>query len=388
MFPQQFIDKVKESVDLVKLVSEYTELKKIGPYVYQGHCPHPDHGDSTPSFRVFLKGYKSETRINTYDTWACMGCHYGRKTNTTKDKVFGSDCIAFIQWIENKNWKESIIYLANKYQIPIPTDKNEKLYKNNKALAYSYMDNLNSVPLTYLKNRGLSEEDCFDWGIGFDGQKIIFPLLDRYKNVLGFTKRWIEVPEGANDKYKNSPNNPVFNKSMYLYGIHNLDENFKEIRITEGSMDVILAHKYGAKNVVATLGTAFTEGHMEIIKHYGLTPVFCMDGDPAGLKAINKAITLLAEHNIYCKILILPLSKDLADIAIELGENIEDYISNNAVTYGNYLIKDEVGLYLSQVNELKLRHYPNLIKILDKVPTQEEKNILKSYVKDIMHIDL
>ena len=85
MFPQEFIDQVKESVSLIKLVEEYTDLKKVGPKTYQGHCPHPDHNDSSPSFRVFEKGYKSGSRVNTYDSWACMGCHQGCKDENCKN---------------------------------------------------------------------------------------------------------------------------------------------------------------------------------------------------------------------------------------------------------------------------------------------------------------
>lgn len=379
MFSQEFINKVKDKVDIIKLIQEYTELKKVGPKLYEGRCPHPDHIDADPSFRVWEDS----------KSWACMVCHAGKKNGTFKN--YGSDCFAFMQWIDPikcKNWKDAIIFLARKYGIPIPTDKNAKLYKEKRELASCYMDNLNNVPINYLKKRGLSKDDCYNWGLGFDGRKIVFPLMDRYKNVLGFTKRWIEVPEGSNDKYKNSYNSSIFNKSLYLYGIHNLDESFKEIRITEGSMDVILAHKYGAKNVLATLGTAFTDGHVEIIRHYGMIPVFIFDGDEAGLKAINQSITLLAEHNIYSKLLILPTDKDLADLAIEQKENIEEYIEFNSITYGNYLIQKELNLYNAKVNELRLKTYPNILKVLEKVPTQSERKILKSYIKGITGMEL
>lgn len=386
MFPQYFIDNIKKNVKLVNLIGEYTDLQKAGPLVYKGNCPHPNHEDKDPSFRVWLKGYKNGSKVSKFDSWACMVCHYGKKGDQFENK--GSDCIAFIQWAENLSWKESVIFLANKYGIPIPTDKNEKLYKEKKNLAYSYMDNLKGESLNYLINRGLNKEDCFKWGLGFDGTKIVFPLLDRYRNVLGFTRRWVHLPEKCNDKYKNSCNSSIFNKSLYLYGIQNIDESFDEIRITEGPMDVILPDKYGLKNIFSPLGTAFTEGHVEIIKHYKKVPVFCMDGDEAGLKSINRSIEMLAANGIYSKILLLPQGKDLADIALEEKENIENYVTENSITYGNYLIQKELSLYQAKVNELKLKSYPNLIKILNKVPTQEERIILKSFVKSAMDVDM
>lgn len=386
MFPQSFIDNIKNNVSMLKLVGEYTELTKAGPYVYKCNCPSPDHVDKDPSFRIWLKGYKNINKVNKYDSWACMVCHYGKKGKAYENK--GSDCISFIQWIENKTWKEAVIFLANKYQIPIPTDKNEKLYKQKKNLAYIYMDNLIGESFTYLKERGLTKEDCIKWAIGFDGKKIVFPLIDRYKNMIGFTRRWLRLPKNCNDKYNNSCSSSIFNKSLYLYGIHNIDEDFDEIRITEGPMDVILSDKYGLKNIFATLGTAFTQGHVDIIKHYGKTPVFCMDGDEAGLKSINKSIEILANEGIYSKLLILPPGKDLADVALEEKENIENYVNQNSITYGNHLIQKEMNLYLSKVNELKLKSYPSLIKTLNKVPNQEERIILKSYIKKIFDIEM
>ena len=387
MFPQYFIENIKKNVNLVNLIGEYTELTKAGPLIYKGNCPHPNHVDKDPSFRVWLKGYKNVNKINKYDSWACMVCHCGKKGEQYENK--GSDCIAFIQWIEKKSWKDAVIYLANKNSIPIPTDKNEKLYKEKKNLAYSYIENLHGESLTYLKNRGLTEEDCFKWGIGFDGSKIVFPLLDRYKNVLAFTRRWLVLPiEKCNDKYKNSSNSSIFNKSLYLYGLQNIDENFPEIRISEGPMDVILADKYGLKNIFSSLGTAFTEGHIQIIKHYGMVPVFCMDGDDAGLKSINRSIDMLAIEGIYSKIVIFPAGKDLADMALEYKEGIEEYINDNAITYGNYLIQKELNIYHAKVNELKLKSYPKLVKVLSKVPTQEERTILKSFVKTSMGMDM
>lgn len=380
-FPQEFVDQVKETVDVVKLISEYTDLKKVGPNLYEGHCPHPDHHDSTPSFRVWTDS----------QSWACMGCHNGKKTESNKlYKNYGSDCIAFIRWIEPKyrNWRSAVIYLAQKYHIPIPTEENDLLYKHKKTMAYSLMYNLYGEPLKYLEDRGLTIKDCDEWMIGFDGQRITFPLFDRYKNILGFTRRWLHVPEGANDKYKNSSNSKIFNKSNYFYGIHNLDTEFDEIRITEGSMDVILANKYGAKNIVATLGTAFTQGHIDMIKHYGKIPVFCLDGDEAGLKAVNKAITLLAEQGVYSKILILPNGKDLADMSLELNEGIEEYIQKHSITYGTYIFNQTIGEYNSKVNEIKIKMMPEFRALLDFIPSEDEKIIIKSFIRNSMGIDI
>ena len=390
MFPQELIDKIKNEIDLLELAKEYTELKKAGSHVYKGICPNPDHNDTDPSFTVFKKGYKNGTKINSYDTWCCYGCHNGKKSNNSVDKNLGSDCIAFIQWIKKCDFNEAVLYLCKKYNIPVPKSKNYKILKKNKAMALKYYLNLKGEPLEYLKSRGLSFSDCREYGLGvtFDNERIVFPLFDRMNNILGFTKRWIHMNEDRDDKYRNSQNSEVFTKGMYFYNINHLDTDFNEIRITEGPLDAILASKYGAKNVVATLGTAFTEEHADIIKHYNMVPVFIYDGDEAGLKAINRAIVICAEKNIYCKILILPGGNDLADFSLLKKNNIENYIKENSVTYGNFLINNEIQKYLSKLNELKLKSYPKLLSVLKKVPDPSEKEILKAYIDNIMNIKL
>ena len=376
MYSQEFIDTIKEKVDLVKLVSEYVELKKSGSNIYIGKCPNKYHKDSTPSFRVWEKE----------QSWACMSCHNGKKG--VQYKNYGSDCIAFIQWIKNMSWIEAVQYLANKYDIPIPDEKNKELFIRQKNLCESYRYNLfakNSEGYKYLLDRGLNDDDINLWGLGFDGKKITFPLLDRYLNVLGFTKRWVKDKKDVKDKYRNSHTSSIFNKRMYLYGINLLDEDFPEIRIAEGPMDVILSNKFGAKNVVATLGTAFTEDHARLIKHYNKIPVFCFDGDEAGLKAIKRATEMLAEIGVYSKILLIPNNKDLADLSLELKEGIETFIEEKSITYGYFLVKETLQEYQSKIIELDMKYYPKVMSILSKVPSQEEKNILQSYMKSIMY---
>ena len=102
-FQRDFIDKIKESTNLVELVSEYTELKQEGRYIWRGKCPHPDHDDSTASFTI-------NTRTNS---WCCYGCHSDKKGINNN---YGSDCIAFIQWINQgkMNWVQSVEYLAKR----------------------------------------------------------------------------------------------------------------------------------------------------------------------------------------------------------------------------------------------------------------------------------
>lgn len=377
-FPDDFIEELKTKTNLVKLVKEYTQLREVGLGIWQGVCPHPDHNDDTPSFTVWQKS----------NSWSCYGCHSGKKGI---DGNVGSDAIAFVQWIENLNFRQAVVKLAEWNNIPIPNDKNQKEFRKNEALSFKYQKALykNLDVLEYLYDRGLDDNDIDSFYLGYDSynNRIVFPLYDKYKNIVGFNKRITEPNTKGEVKYKNSSNSDIFNKSNYLYGIHNLDDSFDEIRITEGSMDVILAQKYGVKNVVATLGTSFTEQHAKAIYKTGKTPVLIFDGDSAGKKGLYKALSYFESLGVYCKIVELPLGKDLADMANEMKFNLEKYIKDHSLTAGYLQIKNIINSYQSSLYELKLYTAPKIEEVLNFVP-YTEKRILKSFVKDELNISL
>lgn len=377
-FPDSFLQELKEKTDLVQLVNQYTKLKKVGLGVWQGVCFQPDHDDGTPSLTVWEK----------HNSWACYGCHSGKKG---VDGNLGSDAIAFMQWAENLEWRPAVIKLAEWNDIPIPTDKNQKELEKNYNLNKKYRKDLyrDEEVLDYLYNRGLDDIDLESWLLGYDNhnKRIVFPLLNKYKDIIGFNKRVVDPNYKGGDKYKNSATSTLFNKSNYLYGAHNLDKDFNEIRITEGSMDVILGHKYGLKNIVATLGTAFTEQHARAIAKTGMTPVLIFDGDDAGDSGITKALSYFEALGIYCKILKLPKGMDLADLSLDQKFGIENYIRRNAVTAGYLQIRDIVNDYNSSLYQIRLEYIPRLEEVMKYVPKTEER-MLKSYVKDELNINL
>lgn len=383
MLSQEFIDKVKQTIDIVELASEYTELKKVSPNVFQGICPNPNHEDKTASFTIFVDS----------QSWCCYGCHYGDKDINGN---VGSDCFALISWLEGCNFRQAVLKLAKRQGITVPTEKHTRVLKENQRLANFYKECLTPDTLKYLYGRGLDDKDIEEWQLGYDYEfefpeevtgRITFPLMDRYKTILGFTKRSLILAKGKKKKYKNSPNSETFNKSFYLYGIHNIDTRFNEIRITEGPMDVILGTKYKVKNLVAPLGTAFTENHAQVIKKLGLVPVFCMDGDESGMKSIKKSVDMLSKLGIYSKIYRVNENMDIADMALEYKESLEDMINLSSITYGNFISQEFILLYNSKLNELKQQFLPTARTLCDKIPN-EEKTIIKSSIENLMQIKL
>ena len=377
--PDSFIEELKAKTSLVRYVKQYTLLREVGLGIWQGACPHPDHDDSTPSFTVWEKT----------NSWACYGCHTGKKG---LDGNLGSDIYAFIQWIEGVNFVKAVHILAEWNNVPVPTDQNQKEYDRNYRLASKYQkDLLETEPhlLEYLYERGFDDCDIEQWMIGYDKatDRIVFPLLDTYKNVIGFNKRVVDKEYHGGDKYKNSVNSKIFNKSSYLYGIHLLDHSYREIRITEGSIDVALAKKYGVKNVVATLGTAFTEQHAKVISRMGLTPVLIFDGDEAGNKGLYKALAYFESLGVYCKIVRLPQGKDLADIASELKFGTENFLRRNSMTAGFLHVKDIIDEYNNSLYQLRIETIPKLEEVLKLVP-KTEKRYIKSFIKDELNISV
>lgn len=378
--PESFIEELKAKTDLVKFAKQYTELKQVGKGIWQGPCPHPDHNDRTPSFTVWQKS----------NSWSCYGCHSGKKG---VDGNKGSDIFAFVQWINKDNsFRKAVEAVAKWNGVAIPTDANQKLYDRNYKLALKYQRDLYETEdhvLEYLYERGLDDVDIEHWMIGFDKttRRIVFPLIDRYKNIVGFNKRTVDKDYKGGDKYINSPQSAIFNKSNYLYGIHELDDSCNEIRITEGSMDVVLARKYGVKNVVASLGTSFTEHHANLIYKLGKTPVLIFDGDEAGNKGLKKALAYFNALDVYCKVVKLTEGKDLADMSTELKFATENYIKQQSVTAGYVKVKDIINDYNNSLYEIRLETIPKLEEVMSLIPLAEKK-AMKAFIKDEMNITI
>lgn len=357
---KEFIDKIKNEINLKELVEEYTVLIYRGNNRWYGNCPHPDHLDKTPSFHI--KNNK----------WRCFACNKG------------GDCIDFIQWIHpnNLSWKESVIYLAKKYNIPIPEDKYEKEYERNKVIANKYSKDIGVEALNYLYSRGLSNDEIKKWNIGYDkySNRIVFPLYNKNNKIVGFNKRIIN--NNKNDsKYINSKTSDIFKKSSYLYGLNYINNKSEYIIITEGVIDVILSTKYGLDNVICTLGTALTKDHIPIIKSLNKTIVIIYDGDKVGKESTEKAAKLLLDNDIYCKTVFLPNNYDLADTSLKYRHKLKNYIESEMCTYGYHNAQNIINNYNKELYELKLKYQPQLDEIIKKIP-KKEKNTIRSFIEN------
>lgn len=369
------IDEIKEKIDIVEFIRNYVELKKVGSY-YRGLCPF--HSEKNPSFYV-----SPQKQI-----FKCFGCNRG------------GDVVTFYMMIENLEFKEAINRLREMLGLDIreaitEESKNvKKLLEINKIALNFYKKNLtkNKEVLDYIKKRGVSDKyiDYFDLGYANIGNelrdylfklgykledlkevgllndkkedkfqnRIIFPLIDYKKRIIGFAGRLFPEREYG-PKYLNSPDTKLFKKSSFIYGlVYAKDEILKnkEVIITEGQFDLILAFQNGIRNIVAISGSSFTEDQLRLLKRFCNKIVFALDNDQAGFNALLRAALLALKNDFEIENLDFGNYKDLG----EFFENNED---KNKIKRTSFI--DFVLNYFSK--NLDLEDIENKRVVLNKI---------------------
>jgi DNA primase len=191
--------------------------------------------------------------------------------------------------------------------------------------------------------------------------RIIFPIFDVKGKIIAFGGRIIEAQEQA-PKYLNSPETIVFNKSKTLYGLNIARKHIRhdsKLILVEGYMDVIMLHKYGVKNAVATLGTSFTKEHSRVIRKYVDELIICFDSDEAGQKATKRAIE--NTKGIIEKVRVIQL---------EEGYDPDDFISEKGYE-----------AFLHEINEAKASHMFLLDEVSKGLNLEEEYDLRDFIIK-------
>ncbi len=312
---QQAIEKIKDSLDIVEVISRYVVLKKAGRN-FQGLCPF--HNEKTPSFVV-----TPDKQI-----FKCFGCGEG------------GDVLTFLMKINNQSFNEVITEQALNLGIELPkfNQKNalnqkaerERLYdamdiaskffksnleSNQKALEYLEKRGIDEIAISkfslglapkgnfelknYLTNLGFTIDELSKAGLIYEKDNIFFdrfknriiiPIKDANSNTVAFGAR--AILDGQMPKYINSPESIIYNKSNILFGLNRAKEKIKEtdsVIFMEGYFDVISAHIGGVENAVATCGTALTPQHIKLISRFcpSRKIYLAFDTDSAGKKAIE-----------------------------------------------------------------------------------------------------
>ena len=397
---RDFINDLPNRVDIVGLINKRVALKKAGKD-YKACCPF--HEEKTPSFTV----------VPTKQIYHCFGCG---ESGGIIDFVMKYDHLAFVEAIETVAGESGISVIYD--QITKPVDMRFKRYnKLMEELSSFYQDQLKKSAakkkvVDYAKKRGISGSIAKRFELGFappgwtnlfDSYKnseesiqdllsmgmivpkkdkkddyydrfrdrLMFPIHNTKGSVIGFGGRVLSSKD--NPKYLNSPETPLFSKSKELYGLYHCRKYSRKIDaiiVVEGYMDVIALHQQGITNVVATLGTATTSSHLQILSRTAETIVFCFDGDKAGRDAAWKALKTslpALTSGLVIKFLLLPEGEDPDTLINSESANAFNKRVEEAQTLSSFLfehIKAEVPFNTIEGKTLFLEKSSALVNLV------------------------
>ena len=264
------------------------------------------------------------------------------------------------------------------------------------GLGYS-LDSWNSL-MNYLISIGYKNEDLIECGLfGYKSEtkkiydkfrkRVMFPIFDYRGNVIGFGGR---VLDDSLPKYLNSPDTLIFNKRQNLYGLNFARKEIKDrsVILVEGYMDLISLYQYGIKNVVATLGTALTDGQGSLIKRYADTVIISYDSDEAGIKATLRAIEILNKLDINVKVLNLKECKDPDEFIRKYGVLEFEKEIQNSTHYIKYKIDNLKRNFNIQKDEERVKFAKEASKIIKEIKSPVEVDYYTKYLSEQIDISV
>lgn len=363
-FEGRIADVILEKVNIVDLVSAYVPLKRMGRN-YKACCPF--HNEKTPSFVV------SEDK----QLYHCFGCGVG------------GNAIGFVMAQEHLDFLDAVEWIADKYHIDLEPyrkntsrgnqDQRKVLQDLSREVAIIYYKALkkSEKALQYLEQRKIEPDTAKQFAIGYASEgwddlvrsfpttkhkqlesigllskrkngsgyvdlfrdRLMFPIFNVQGKIVGFGGR---IFGDGQPKYLNSPESEIFSKSNLLYGLNFVkawSESQKRIVVVEGYLDVIQLHQAGFKGAVATLGTALTKQHGDILSRYTDEIVVCYDGDSAGIKAAIRSVEVLKNIKANVRVLILPNGLDPDDFIKQNGLDAFEELLKMAEPGLNFYLK-------------------------------------------------
>jgi DNA primase len=397
---EEDIDNLRESADIVDVISSYTQLKRSGGQSFKGLCVF--HSEKTPSMTVdSAKGL-----------FYCHGCGQGGNIYT------------FIQQVENLPFPEAVEWLARKSGFQLHYEESRpgeaqasgikaRLIETNKAASAFFHDKLMTSPdaaaaRDYLGGRGFGKDVASRWQLGYapgrdalcrhllskgfsqreiaqadlgrksdrDGslydtfrQRIIFPTWNLQGDVVAFGARAMGDQQ---PKYLNSSETPVFSKSRIMYGLNRAKSAIARgsALVVEGYTDVIALHEAGITEAVATNGVALGETHFELLKKFSSRAVLMFDADDAGKGATERGFGI--HHRIGLEVLVAPLppGRDPADVVKEDGAEGIQKVIESAQPLMEFKLEQTIGKLPLDTPEARSRAVGEVVKVLVLNPDQ------------------
>lgn len=417
----EFVERVNERTDIYSVVSQYVSLtQKSGRY--WGCCPF--HSEKTASFCI------SPDKGLFY----CFGCGAG------------GNAFKFLSLIENISYFEAVKLQAQRLGIDLPERKyspeeerrrreEKTLLKINESAQDFYHECLTKtargeVGRKYLAGRGITAEtiETFKLGYapdewemlltrltrqGFSPQqaaaagliakrksssgyydrfrgRIMIPIADVFGNAAGFGGRILNAEDDNNPKYLNTPETALFNKGKLLFG---LDKSNRAISaagaavVVEGYMDAISLFSAGIRNVVATLGTAFTADHAKLIRRYARKIIFCYDSDEAGQRATIRALPIVQATGAEVFVVKVPDGKDPDEFVRKHGKKAFEELIQNAVTLIDYRMKYVLAHADLSTIEGKIQALQEILPVVAKIEDATTRNEYQRRIAATLPLD-
>jgi DNA primase len=413
-----FIEHLKSSVDIVRVVSDYVRLKRAGSGPrYTGLCPF--HHEKTPSFSVH----------STHQFYKCFGCGAG------------GDVIRFVMEIERLTFWEAVKLLAERHGIPLPkhgaeTDEESRrraaLYEMHAIAERLFREHLFSPAgqeaREYLERRGVARPIIEEFALGLSsrsGQMLVqafqragFPqdwmeasgLVLRRNDGTGFYDRFrgrLMFPihsesgkliafggralwPGDEPKYLNSPETPIYRKSEILYNLHRARKPMEEAGraiLVEGYMDAIGVYSAGIRNVAAVCGTSLTPLQVRSLHRHAPEVVLNFDPDAAGAAATEKHIPVLLEEGVRLRVLELRGGLDPDEFIREHGPEAYRAALEKARSYFHWLADRARSRFDLRTPEGRVAAFHFLLPAIQRMPDRLDRLAVANDVAEYLHME-
>jgi len=403
-FPKEYLEEIKQRIKVSDIVGASVQLKRRGRE-FVGLSPFSK--EKTPSFTIndekgFYHCFSSGEHGNIFDFLVKVEkLNFGDAVRKLAAKA-GMPAFKFTKEnieVENKRKKyDEILTIAlQHYQKNFSENDSVKKYAHGRGLTQEILSTFKigysgEYGLNVSMFSGFNQKELIESGVFFHDEKnnklidrfknrLIFPIFDYNNNVIGFGGRALSQNYLA--KYINSPETEFFKKGFNLYNLNNAKSENKQsgiVFVVEGYMDAISLYQAGFKNVVATLGTAMTESHLNLVWRYFNDPVVCFDGDRSGQNAAHKISEKLIAYmkpNYSLSFLILPNGFDPDSFVRKNGRNNFESLLDQKIDIGNFIFENNLQDLQSEQPEERAGFEK---KIMDLCLLIQDSTVKKHYI--------
>jgi len=403
-FPKEYLEEIKQRIKVSDIVGASVQLKRRGRE-FVGLSPFSK--EKTPSFTIndekgFYHCFSSGEHGNIFDFLVKVEkLNFGDAVRKLAAKA-GMPAFKFTKEnieVENKRKKyDEILTIAlQHYQKNFSENDSVKKYAHGRGLTQEILSTFKigysgEYGLNVSMFSGFNQKELIESGVFFHDEKnnklidrfknrLIFPIFDYNNKVIGFGGRALSQNYLA--KYINSPETEFFKKGFNLYNLNNAKNENKQsgiVFVVEGYMDAISLYQAGFKNVVATLGTAMTESHLNLVWRYFNDPVVCFDGDRSGQNAAHKISEKLIAYmkpNYSLSFLILPNGFDPDSFVRKNGRNNFESLLDQKIDIGNFIFENNLQDLQSEQPEERAGFEK---KIMDLCLLIQDSTVKKHYI--------